>query len=136
MRNMSRIKTYIRPSMCKPYGKQSESLQKSKFYIFITHAVLSVCLLILNFYYMTFAFIKALVDTIQIIQTLRSCLPAPHIPVTSWKSESEGSSSNIGGGVVIGGTSVSSVVCNSMLPGNANTLIGSLPSNRIENLSN
>uniref|UniRef100_A0A1B0B8G3 Uncharacterized protein n=1 Tax=Glossina palpalis gambiensis TaxID=67801 RepID=A0A1B0B8G3_9MUSC len=106
MRNMSRIKTYIRPSMCKPYGKQSESLQKT------------------------------LVDTIQIIQTLRSCLPAPHIPVTSWKSESEGSSSNIGGGVVIGGTSVSSVVCNSMLPGNANTLIGSLPSNRIENLSN
>lgn len=30
MRNMSRIKTYIRPSMCKPYGKQSESLQKSE----------------------------------------------------------------------------------------------------------
>lgn len=30
MRNMSRMKTYIRPSMCKPYGKQSESLQKSK----------------------------------------------------------------------------------------------------------
>uniref|UniRef100_A0A1A9WGJ6 DUF3736 domain-containing protein n=1 Tax=Glossina brevipalpis TaxID=37001 RepID=A0A1A9WGJ6_9MUSC len=106
MRNMSRIKTYIRPSMCKPYGKQSESLQKT------------------------------LVDTIQIIQTLRSCLPAPHIPVTSWKSESEGSSSNIGGGVVVGGTNVSSVVCNSVLPGNTSTLIGSLPSNRIENLSN
>lgn len=31
MRNMSRMKTYIRPSMCKPYGKQSESLQKSEF---------------------------------------------------------------------------------------------------------
>lgn len=30
MRNMARMKTYIRPSMCKPYGKQSESLQKSK----------------------------------------------------------------------------------------------------------
>lgn len=29
MRNMARMKTYIRPSMCKPYGKQSESLQKS-----------------------------------------------------------------------------------------------------------
>ena len=31
MRNMARMKTFIRPSMCKPYGKQSESLQKSKF---------------------------------------------------------------------------------------------------------
>lgn len=31
MRNMSRMKTYIRPSMCKPYGKQSESLQKSEY---------------------------------------------------------------------------------------------------------
>lgn len=30
MRNMARMKTFIRPSMCKPYGKQSESLQKSK----------------------------------------------------------------------------------------------------------
>lgn len=30
MRNMARMKTYIRPSMCKPYGKQSESLQKSE----------------------------------------------------------------------------------------------------------
>lgn len=30
MRNMARMKTYIRPSMCKPYGKQSEGLQKSK----------------------------------------------------------------------------------------------------------
>lgn len=29
MRNMARMKTYIRPSMCKPYGKQSEGLQKS-----------------------------------------------------------------------------------------------------------
>lgn len=29
MRNMARMKTFIRPSMCKPYGKQSESLQKS-----------------------------------------------------------------------------------------------------------
>lgn len=31
MRNMARMKTYIRPSMCKPYGKQSEGLQKSRF---------------------------------------------------------------------------------------------------------
>lgn len=29
MKNMARMKTFIRPSMCKPYGKQSESLQKS-----------------------------------------------------------------------------------------------------------
>lgn len=33
MRNMARMKTYIRPSMCKPYGKQSESLQKSMYSI-------------------------------------------------------------------------------------------------------
>lgn len=32
MRNMARMKTFIRPSMCKPYGKQSESMQKSKHY--------------------------------------------------------------------------------------------------------
>ncbi|XP_017302666.1 uncharacterized protein LOC103516727 [Diaphorina citri] len=31
MKNMGRMKTCVRPSMCKPYGKQSESLQKSKF---------------------------------------------------------------------------------------------------------
>lgn len=29
MKNMARMKQYIRPSMCKPYGKQSETLQKS-----------------------------------------------------------------------------------------------------------
>ncbi|XP_055685608.1 uncharacterized protein LOC129791450 [Lutzomyia longipalpis] len=57
MRNMARMKTFIRPSMCKPYGKQSESLQKT------------------------------LIDTIQLVQSLRNCLPAPHIPVSSWKSE-------------------------------------------------
>ncbi|XP_055371486.1 putative mediator of RNA polymerase II transcription subunit 12 [Condylostylus longicornis] len=57
MKNMARMKTFIRPSMCKPYGKQSESLQKT------------------------------LLDTIQLVQTLRNCLPAPHIPVSSWKSE-------------------------------------------------
>ncbi|XP_026480859.1 uncharacterized protein LOC113387707 isoform X2 [Ctenocephalides felis] len=57
MRNIARMKTFIRPSMCKPYGKQSESLQKT------------------------------LIDTIQLVQSLRSVLPAPHIPVSSWKSE-------------------------------------------------
>ncbi|XP_017302665.1 uncharacterized protein LOC108253354 [Diaphorina citri] len=29
MKNMGRMKTCVRPSMCKPYGKQSESLQKN-----------------------------------------------------------------------------------------------------------
>ncbi|XP_049546391.1 putative uncharacterized protein DDB_G0291608 [Anopheles darlingi] len=58
MRNISKMKTFIRPSMCKPYGKQSESLQKTLF------------------------------DTIQLLQMLRNCLPAPHIPVSSWKGES------------------------------------------------
>lgn len=32
-------------------------------------------------------------DTIQIVQTLRSYLPPPHIPVSSWKSESSASTS-------------------------------------------
>lgn len=31
MKNMARMKTCIRPAMCKPYGKQSESLQKSEY---------------------------------------------------------------------------------------------------------
>lgn len=37
MKNMQRMKTYVRPAMCKPYGKQSEALQKSKnlFFLFI-----------------------------------------------------------------------------------------------------
>lgn len=30
MKNIARMKMFVRPSMCKPYGKQSESLQKSK----------------------------------------------------------------------------------------------------------
>lgn len=34
MRNISKMKMFVRPSMCKPYGKQSESLQKSKFHEF------------------------------------------------------------------------------------------------------
>lgn len=31
MKNMQRMKSYVRPAMCKPYGKQSEALQKSKY---------------------------------------------------------------------------------------------------------
>ncbi|XP_046397465.1 uncharacterized protein LOC124164266 isoform X2 [Ischnura elegans] len=57
MMNMARIKSCVRPAMCKPYGKQSEALQKT------------------------------LVDTIQLVQSLRSILPPPHIAVTSWKDE-------------------------------------------------
>lgn len=58
-------------------------------------------------------------DTIQIVQTLRNCLPAPHIPVSSWKSESEGS---VGVGVGVG-----------IPPGmGLNTL--ALQSNRVDNL--
>lgn len=57
MKNMTRMKTCIRPAMCKPYGKQSEALQKT------------------------------LMDTIQLVQSLRSILPPPHIAVSSWKTE-------------------------------------------------
>ncbi|XP_043283276.1 uncharacterized protein [Venturia canescens] len=57
MKNMARMKSCVRPAMCKPYGKQSEALQKT------------------------------LVDTIQLVQSLRSFLPPPHIPVSSWKNE-------------------------------------------------
>lgn len=57
MKNIYKMKTCVRPSMCKPYGKQSEALQKT------------------------------LVDTIQLVQSLRSFLPPPHIPVSSWKNE-------------------------------------------------
>lgn len=57
MKNMSRMKSCVRPSMCKPYGKQSEALQKT------------------------------LLDTIQLVQSLRSFLPPPHIAVSSWKNE-------------------------------------------------
>ncbi|KAI5718767.1 hypothetical protein M8J76_000091 [Diaphorina citri] len=71
MKNMGRMKTCVRPSMCKPYGKQSESLQKT------------------------------LVDTIQLVQTLRSFLPPPHIAVSSWKNEdkSGGGGNNGSGGI-------------------------------------
>lgn len=49
----------------KPYGKQSESLQKT------------------------------LMDTIQIVQTLRNYLPPPHIPVSSWKSENSATTPSV-----------------------------------------
>lgn len=39
MRNMARMKTFIRPSMCKPYGKQSESLQKSEYILLISFLI-------------------------------------------------------------------------------------------------
>jgi len=51
MRNMSRMKTYIRPSMCKPYGKQSESLQKSEYLgwepVSLSAMLTASCLLVL-----------------------------------------------------------------------------------------
>jgi len=34
MKNMARMKACVRPAMCKPYGKQSEALQKSNDPIF------------------------------------------------------------------------------------------------------
>lgn len=46
MKNMARMKTFIRPSMCKPYGKQSESLQKSKFFNNNFHYKLFILLII------------------------------------------------------------------------------------------
>lgn len=38
-------------------------------------------------------FITALMDTIQIVQSLRNCIPAPTIPISSnsWKSEERNS---------------------------------------------
>ncbi|KAG5681215.1 hypothetical protein PVAND_010669 [Polypedilum vanderplanki] len=56
MKNMARMKAFIRPSMVKPYGKQSENLQKT------------------------------LIDSINLVQTLRNFLPKPHISVTNWKN--------------------------------------------------
>ncbi|XP_011202881.2 probable serine/threonine-protein kinase tsuA [Bactrocera dorsalis] len=98
MRNMARMKTYIRPSMCKPYGKQSESLQKT------------------------------LLDTIQIVQTLRNCLPAPHIPVSSWKSESEGNT-----GLITANNGSVGSTSNSIMGGVG---AGLMVTNRVENLTN
>ncbi|VVC43660.1 Hypothetical protein CINCED_3A022560 [Cinara cedri] len=57
MKNMNKMRVCTRPTMCKPYGKQSESLQKT-----------------LN-------------DTIHLVRSLRTFLPPPHIAVGSWKTE-------------------------------------------------
>jgi hypothetical protein len=78
MKNMARMKAFIRPSMVssllkrqlacrlrlmlihhpqvKPYGKQSENLQKT------------------------------LIDSINLVQTLRNFLPKPHISISNWKN--------------------------------------------------
>lgn len=56
MKNMAQMKAFIRPSMVKPYGKQSENLQKT------------------------------LMDSIQLVQSLRNFLPKPHISINSWKN--------------------------------------------------
>lgn len=76
MKNMSRMKSCVRPAMCKPYGKQSEALQKStsKLTQSSNHRLLILLLL-------------AVIDTIQLVQSLRSFLPPPHIAVSSWKNE-------------------------------------------------
>lgn len=42
MKNMNRMKACVRPAMCKPYGKQSESLQKSKVYKHYLYLLLSI----------------------------------------------------------------------------------------------
>lgn len=79
-------------------------------------------------------------DTIQIVQTLRNCLPPPHIQVTSWKSESEGTSNlqSGNGGVVPGVVGIGNQPSGPpiMGVGNGAALLGNMPSNRIENLSN
>ncbi|XP_014362104.1 uncharacterized protein LOC106713760 isoform X4 [Papilio machaon] len=64
-RNLQRMRPCVRPAMCKPYGKQSEQLQ------------------------------KILLDTIQLVQSLRSYLPPPHIQVTSWKNDDKLRSNNM-----------------------------------------
>ncbi|XP_050672112.1 uncharacterized protein LOC126970312 isoform X2 [Leptidea sinapis] len=64
-RNLQRMRPCVRPAMCKPYGKQSEQLQ------------------------------KILLDTIQLVQSLRSYLPPPHIQVTSWKNDDKLRSTNM-----------------------------------------
>lgn len=105
MKNMARMKACVRPAMCKPYGKQSEALQKSNdsqfyqlFFIFFfsVHINLLRCEIlcinilsqsILQRFSRCLFSIAALVDTIQLVQSLRSFLPPPHIPVSSWKNE-------------------------------------------------
>lgn len=91
MRNMAKMKTFIRPAMCKPYGKQSESLQKSKYYY------QSECSLSIHRSNDLHVHNPGLMDTIQLVQSLRNCLPASHIPVNSWKSEDRQFRSEVGG---------------------------------------
>lgn len=83
-------------------------------------------------------YVLALMDTIQIVQTLRNCLPPPHINVSSWKSESEGTS-NMAGSMAGVASNLSSVVGAGTplnLGNGGGPLLGSLSTNRIENLSN
>lgn len=42
-RNLQRMRPCVRPAMCKPYGKQSEQLQKSMFILDIYKDYLSYC---------------------------------------------------------------------------------------------
>lgn len=79
-------------------------------------------------------------DTIQIVQTLRNCLPPPHIQVTSWKSESEGSTTmqcaNVGISSAVGMSNQPGGPSTMMGVSNGAALLGNMPKNRIENLSN
>ncbi|XKL63226.1 hypothetical protein PGB90_005590 [Kerria lacca] len=92
MKNMNRMKSCVRPAMCKPYGKQSEALQKT------------------------------VIDTIQLVQSLRSFLPPPHIAVSSWKNEDKhgrlkvNSSSSTNTIVNVSSSTNSNVLVNSNIP--------------------
>lgn len=74
MRNLHRMKMCIKPSMCKPYGKQSEMLQKSMccYLSCINCAALERACLI--FFIVSFV---ALEDTLLLVQAMRSFLPPP-----------------------------------------------------------
>lgn len=44
-----------------------------------------------SFYWIYVIFIPtALMDTIQIVQSLRNCIPAPAIPLNTWKNDDRG----------------------------------------------
>lgn len=95
-------------------------------------------------------------DTIQIVQTLRNYLPPPHIQVSSWKSESEGTNnlsviggsgsgstgmgnSTTGGGTAMTGVNVGlgmSAGAGGSGGGNGVSMMGNISTSRIENLSN
>lgn len=74
MRNLHRMKMCIKPSMCKPYGKQSEMLQKSMccFKSYLNCVVVDKAYLI--FFIVSFV---ALEDTLLLVQAMRSFLPPP-----------------------------------------------------------